>query len=156
MKTHAQRRTKEGIMSSDERRNRAGEERVGYGRPPVSSRFKPGQCGNRKGRPKGALGRRKIVQKVAGEKHQVIERGQPRRRSLFDLVTLVISRAAAAGDPRAVRAADNLLARFGPQESIKPAGYLLIPEPISPAEWEKESEKLHWPRHGDGDPNNPD
>ena len=27
---------------------------VGYGKPPASTRFKPGQSGNPKGRPKGA------------------------------------------------------------------------------------------------------
>ena len=28
---------------------------VGYGRPPQNSRFKPGESGNRRGRPKGAI-----------------------------------------------------------------------------------------------------
>jgi Family of unknown function (DUF5681) len=27
---------------------------VGYGRPPIATRFKPGQSGNAKGRPKGS------------------------------------------------------------------------------------------------------
>jgi hypothetical protein len=31
---------------------------VGFRRPPVASRFKPGQSGNRKGRPKGARNKR--------------------------------------------------------------------------------------------------
>ena len=30
------------------------EEKVGYGRPPVRTRFKPGQSGNPRGRPKGS------------------------------------------------------------------------------------------------------
>jgi hypothetical protein len=30
-------------------------EKVGYGRPPAATRFKPGQSGNPKGRPKGSL-----------------------------------------------------------------------------------------------------
>ena len=30
---------------------------VGYGKPPVSTRFKPGESGNRRGRPKGAKNR---------------------------------------------------------------------------------------------------
>jgi Family of unknown function (DUF5681) len=32
-----------------------GDSRVGYKRPPQHSKFKPGQSGNPKGRPKGAL-----------------------------------------------------------------------------------------------------
>src|SRR5437868_239041 len=31
---------------------------VGYGKPPASTRFKPGQSGNPKGRPRGAKNRR--------------------------------------------------------------------------------------------------
>ncbi|MFN3890735.1 MAG: DUF5681 domain-containing protein [Beijerinckiaceae bacterium] len=34
---------------------------VGYGRPPKASRFKPGQSGNRKGRPKGSLSMSTLV-----------------------------------------------------------------------------------------------
>ena len=30
-------------------------DKIGYGRPPVHSRFKPGQSGNPRGRPKGSL-----------------------------------------------------------------------------------------------------
>ena len=49
-------------MSSKNPRNQAGSRRggvdapyeVGYGKPPTGSRFKPGQSGNPKGRPKGS------------------------------------------------------------------------------------------------------
>jgi hypothetical protein len=54
------------------------EHRVGYGRPPRNRRFKPGQSGNRRGRPRGAQGRREIVQRVAFETHTVIEQGERR------------------------------------------------------------------------------
>ena len=37
---------------------------VGYGRPPVHTRFKPGQSGNPKGRPKGRSNYSTIVERV--------------------------------------------------------------------------------------------
>jgi len=43
-------------------------ERVGYGRPPLNTRFKPGQSGNRKGRPKGAKGFKQSVAEMLNER----------------------------------------------------------------------------------------
>ena len=37
---------------------------VGYGKPPRSRRFKPGQSGNPKGRPKGAKNRDTILREL--------------------------------------------------------------------------------------------
>jgi hypothetical protein len=44
-----------------------GEETVGYGRPPVGHRFKKGQSGNPKGRPKGARGLKSEIAEVLNE-----------------------------------------------------------------------------------------
>ena len=38
--------------------------RVGYGRPPLASRFKPNQSGNPKGRPRRPLSLRAVVDQV--------------------------------------------------------------------------------------------
>src|SRR4051812_111432 len=40
---------------------------VGYGRPPVQTRFRPGQSGNRRGRPKGARNLASELQAVLAE-----------------------------------------------------------------------------------------
>jgi hypothetical protein len=45
-------------------------ERVGYGRPPMMTRFRPGQSGNPRGRPKGAQprhGRRRSLERTGGD-----------------------------------------------------------------------------------------
>jgi Family of unknown function (DUF5681) len=110
--------------------------RVGYGRPPRDKRFKPGQSGNRKGRPKGAQSHKEIVRRVASETHSVIEQGEPRRRSILDLILLFLRNRAAAGDVRAFQAASDLLTRFGPQEPEEGRGCLLIPE-ATPEEFEQ-------------------
>ena len=41
---------------------------VGYGKPPKAHRFKPGQSGNRKGRPKGSKNESTILKEVLSEK----------------------------------------------------------------------------------------
>ncbi len=120
-------------MGTDEPGSAAGagpdiEDRVGYGRPPRHTRFKPGQSGNRKGRPRGAKGQKEIVWRIAYETHTVTEQGERRCRSTLDLILLFVRNRAAAGDVRAFKAASDLLARFGPQEPKEGRGCLLIPE----------------------------
>ena len=46
---------------------------VGYGRPPLSTRFKPGQSGNPKGRAKQSRNLRTIVKQVSNEQMQIRE-----------------------------------------------------------------------------------
>ena len=63
---------------------------VGYGRPPVHSRFKPGQSGNPKGRRKG---QRNVGTVVDGELSQRIKvREGNRTRSLLPNLTVSSSR----------------------------------------------------------------
>ena len=69
---------------------------VGYGRPPMHSRFKPGQSGNPKGRPVGTYGPSKHVQQLFAEAHtaeaiahSIIERalkGNIAIKFLFDMI----------------------------------------------------------------------
>ena len=45
--------------------------RVGYGRPPLETRFKPNQSGNPKGRPRRPLSFHAVVEKVLEEKVEI-------------------------------------------------------------------------------------
>ena len=45
-------------MSSDRKPGRPHDYKVGYGKPPKEHRFKKGQSGNPRGRPKGAKSRK--------------------------------------------------------------------------------------------------
>jgi hypothetical protein len=118
------------------------EERVGYAKPPRHTRFKPGQSGNRKGRPKGAEARKTIVNRVATERHRVIEQGKPRWRSTLELVVLAVCARAVAGDARAFPTFHDLLVRFGVEEpNHRDAPYILMPEALTAEELEKEAEK---------------
>lgn len=115
-----------------------GEERVGYGKPPRRTRFKPGHSGNRKGRPKGAESRKAIVRRVAGEVHRMIERGTPRWRSTLELMLLRLRARASTGDVQAFAAYSALLARFGaepPDPNTSPRIFMW--EPPTDAEMEQ-------------------
>lgn len=74
---------------------------VGYGKPPISTRFKRGKSGNPAGRPKGASSVSAIVQKHLAEKLDVIENGRPRRMSKLEVVIKTVLAKAAKGDVRA-------------------------------------------------------
>jgi hypothetical protein len=75
---------------------------VGYGRPPLHSRFKRGQSGNTKGRQKQSRNMRTVLQQVLSEDMQIREGGRVRRMPAFEaLVRTTLSRAF-KGDPKAM------------------------------------------------------
>jgi hypothetical protein len=113
-----------------------GEERIGYGKPPKATRFKPGRSGNPRGRPKGAKGHKQIVEEIAGEMHNVMEGDTMRRYSTLELILLSLRNRAAAADVRAFKAYTDLHARFGPQEPETRGGCIVVPEVVTEEEWE--------------------
>ena len=73
---------------------------VGYARPPLRTRFKPGQSGNPKGRTKQSQNLRTIVRQVSNEQIQIREGDRPRRMSRMEaLVRSTFTRA--FKDPKA-------------------------------------------------------
>jgi hypothetical protein len=77
-----------------------GEETIGYGRPPVGHRFKKGQSGNPKGRPKGARGLKSEIAEVLNETFPVA--GSRRRVTTRKAVLLKQrEKAIKSGDARA-------------------------------------------------------
>lgn len=74
---------------------------VGYKRPPRHSRFKPGQSGNPKGRPKGARSPRVLWNEMI-EGTVVVNDGKRRRRvSKRELIYSTLLASAARGDAKA-------------------------------------------------------
>ncbi|MBS0232297.1 MAG: hypothetical protein JSR99_02290 [Proteobacteria bacterium] len=76
---------------------------VGYGKPPKNSRFKPGQSGNPKGRPKGA---REFSVELAEELKQtisVIEGGRTRKVTKQRAMIKALFSRALKGDSKAVQ-----------------------------------------------------
>src|SRR5437764_6870725 len=74
---------------------------VGYGKPPVGSRFKKGQSGNPTGRPKGTLNFSTALLKALSEKISVTENGRPKRISKLDAMLKQIINKAVNGNLQA-------------------------------------------------------
>ena len=75
---------------------------VGYGRPPVHTRFKPGQSGNPSGRPKGSQNLQTLFQKILNERIPLREGARLRKVSKAEAVLRGLVIGAMKGDPRSV------------------------------------------------------
>ena len=132
----ANRRSKESERSA-EPDDAPAANRMGYGNPPHYTRFRPGQSGNPRGRPRGAKGRKQIVAEIANEMHWVVEDGKRRRRTTLELIFLKLRNLAAQGNVAAFRAYHTLLARYSPQGTQARGGYMIVPEVLTIEEWER-------------------
>ena len=87
------------------------EDKVGYGQPPRHSRFKPGQSGNPKGRPKAARTLQEHVGEVFLKKRKVMVNGRPVRMPTIKIALSATVERAMRGDPVALRTIMPLLVR---------------------------------------------
>jgi hypothetical protein len=77
---------------------------VGYKRPPKNTRFKPGQTGNPKGRPKNVRNFRTDLHDELSELITVRENGQERKITKLRALVKALVAAAIKGDMRAANA----------------------------------------------------
>jgi hypothetical protein len=103
----------------------------------MSTQFLHGRSGNRKGRPAGSRNRKKIVEDIANEKHDLVHDGKRRRVPTLDLVLRLIRNRAMEGDAKARRAYEALLDRYTSEAPQKDGGYLIVPAPMGQDEWER-------------------
>jgi hypothetical protein len=89
---------------------------VGYCRPPLHSRFKPGQSGNPRGRPKGPKGIEQVLRQAL-ERRVPDPRGGRRKISMLQLIVESLVVGAAKRDPRMLRLLIGLLDRHGEREA---------------------------------------
>ena len=75
---------------------------VGYGRPPTSSQFQPGQSGNPKGRPKGARNASSMARDALERTVAVKVKGTWRKLTVRKAAYLRLAERAAAGDAKAL------------------------------------------------------
>jgi hypothetical protein len=95
---------------------------VGYRRPPIHSRFKPGQSGNPKGRPKGTNNFRTDVKSTLRAPVKVTRDGRPRRVSTQEAALLRLCEKALGGDPRALDQYIQLARIYNDEEVAAVAG----------------------------------
>jgi hypothetical protein len=83
-------------------RPRPGSYEVGKGRPPQQTRWKPGQSGNPRGRPRGAKNLMTIFHEELEQKYQIEERGKLRTMSGRELIVKRLVSQALKGDFKAL------------------------------------------------------
>jgi len=84
-------------------------DRVGYGKPPRSSRFAKGTSGNPKGRPPGSKNLRHLFEEALDEEVTISENGRRRVISKREAITKQLVNKAASGDARSIKLLVDLL-----------------------------------------------
>jgi hypothetical protein len=110
---------------SEGQSNKEGMYQAGYGRPPLHSRFKPGQSGNPKGRPRQSRNMRTIVKQVLSEDMHIREGGRLRRMSAMEALVRTILARSFKGDVRALASLMVLLRQSGLMENDETIADLL-------------------------------
>lgn len=87
---------------------------VGYGKPPVAHRFKPGQSGNPKGRKESKLNEAELIAKIRDELLPITINGKIQRISTFEAaVRKTHMTVLAKGNVRDLEKLLQLYARYG-------------------------------------------
>ena len=81
---------------------------IGYGKPPVASRFQPGQSGNPRGRPSSSPLMRSLVQQVMNGTLPIEQNGRIRRIPRKEALLLTLFSRAMKGDSKAGASLLNL------------------------------------------------
>lgn len=77
---------------------------VGRGKPPLGSRFRSGQSGNPRGRPKGSKKKELPFEAVLGQMVTILEGGRERQVTAEEAFLLHVSKSGLEGDGNAARA----------------------------------------------------
>jgi Family of unknown function (DUF5681) len=75
---------------------------VGFGKPPQSTQFKPGQSGNPAGRPRGAKNFATAIEQELAARITITENGRRRRISKREVIAKHLVNKAAGGDLKAI------------------------------------------------------
>ena len=91
---------------------------VGFGKPPLETRFKPGQSGNPNGRKKGSVNFASEVRRVFGRKLTVQIHGSNQRMTMSEAVLSKIVTKGLNGDTGALRLSVNLMQAADADEPV--------------------------------------
>ena len=96
---------------------------VGYGRPPIETRFKPGTSGNPRGRPRGVKSIGKLLVEALARRVTVQEGGRARKMRVQDIIVQGVVNDAARRNPQALKLLFALVDRYGQtgETEINPA-----------------------------------
>ena len=79
---------------------------IGYGRPPKATRFKPGQSGNTKGRPKGSTNLETLLNKALDAKVTIETQNGTKRITKREAIALKLVNQALSGDSKSIQTLD--------------------------------------------------
>jgi len=100
-------------MSSSKRPpRRMGSYEVGFGRPPVATRFKPGNRGNPRGRPKRKKTVNELLEEALNEKVRMLVNGRQKTMTKQQVILHNLVNGAARGDHKAIQTLFSLKARY--------------------------------------------
>ena len=95
---------------------------TGYGKPPQHSRFKPGQSGNPRGRPKGSRNSVNVLWDELAELITITENGKQKRITKLEGIVKAAALKGLKGDPRPMIQAFELIHKISEKESSDPDG----------------------------------
>jgi hypothetical protein len=116
-------------LSEDEDSN---QEIIGYRNPPRASRFRKGQSGNPKGRPRGRRSAELPYEAVLGREVIVRENGRERRVTAAEAFLLQLTKRGLEGDTAAARAAIAALADIRGTDLSAPYPRVIIISIVDP------------------------
>lgn len=85
---------------------------VGYGRPPVATRFRKGQSGNPKGRPRGSKTLRSLLERILRSRLTIVEAGELKTIEQCDALLRSLVARAIKGDNRAAKIVLDMMERY--------------------------------------------
>jgi hypothetical protein len=100
------------MKKQPEPQEKAGDYKVGYGKPPKHTRFQPGRSGNPKGRPKGTKNLKSDLIEELGEKILVREGDQARHVSKQRAMVKALMARSLKGDTRAASLLLSMIMRL--------------------------------------------
>jgi hypothetical protein len=86
---------------------------IGYGKPPLSTRFKPGESGNAKGRPRNSKNLKTLIRQALTAKISIREGSSNRQVSKIEGVVLRQLDSALKGEDRAAMAVIKMAMQMG-------------------------------------------
>jgi hypothetical protein len=106
--------TRKNRPSRDKKsQNSAADYSIGYGRPPVASRFKPGTSGNAKGRPKGSKNLKTLIRQAMTANISIQEGAKTKRVTRLEGVVLRQLQKALMGSDQAAMAVVKMALQLG-------------------------------------------
>jgi hypothetical protein len=104
-------------------------EKVGPGHPPRHTRFKPGQSGNPKGRPKGSKNFATILQQQLTKKITITVEGKPKRVTVQEVIARRLATDSMKGTTKAMELLIKLTSAKPDESAAKEAaGETVLPD----------------------------